>query len=61
MPDVNIKQYKAMGNQAVIWSVVVICLFVMFVMREAVKMRKHAGHKKLVEFKDEFDVYNWED
>lgn len=50
-----------MGSQAVIWSAVVIFLFVLFILREAVKMRKHAGNKKIFEISDEYDMYDWED
>lgn len=38
-----------------------IALFVLIVMREAVKMRKHAGNAKVFEVSDEFDIYDWED
>ncbi|KXB37077.1 hypothetical protein HMPREF1870_02384 [Bacteroidales bacterium KA00344] len=50
-----------MGSQAVIWSAVVILLFVLFVLREAIKMRKRVGNNKVLEFSDEFDLYDWED
>ncbi len=50
-----------MGSQAVIWSVVVIFLFVLFILREAAKMRRYVGNKKIFEISDEYDVYDWED
>lgn len=50
-----------MGNQAIVWSSVVIFLFVLFVLRGAVKMRMQAHHNKIFEFDDEYNVYDWEE
>lgn len=50
-----------MGTQAVIWSAVVITLFVLFVLREAFKMRKRTGHSKVFEMAKEIELYDWVD
>lgn len=50
-----------MGTQVVVWSAVVILLFVLFVLREAIKMRRRMGNDKVFEFSDEFDLYDWDD
>lgn len=50
-----------MDNQIIIWSSVILMLGVIFIMREAVKMRRHTKGHKLFEVSDEFDIYDWDE
>lgn len=38
-----------------------ILLFVIFVLKEAISMQRHAGHTRIIEFADEFDIYDWDE
>lgn len=57
----NNKNNIIMGHQVLIWTAVMILLFVIFVLKEAISMQRHAGHTRIIEFADEFDIYDWDE
>ncbi len=50
-----------MNNQVLIWSVVILAMVFLFVIREANKIKRATGNNKLFEISDEYTIYSYDE
>lgn len=58
---VKFKTIKVMSNQVLIWSVVILAMIFLFVIREANKIKRATGNNKLFEISDEYTIYSYDE
>ncbi|MCI7309756.1 MAG: hypothetical protein MR536_02760 [Prevotella sp.] len=50
-----------MNHQMLIWSLLVMVMVFIFVVREANKVKRSAGHDKFFEISDEYTIYSYDE
>lgn len=55
------RKNKKMNHQMLIWSLLVMVMVFIFVVREANKVKRSAGHGKFFEISDEYTIYSYDE